>query len=59
VLDSEELVNLVALPRKDLRDPQGALQIPPLRYPGYPVETRGFDDLHAALLTESRTRGRT
>jgi hypothetical protein len=22
------------------------------------VETRGFDDLHAALFTESRTRGR-
>jgi len=75
-------------PRKDLREPQCALQIPPLRYapvgmtrgegwlrlewlrdgekpqvpplryPGFPVETRGFDDLHAALFKESRTRGR-
>jgi hypothetical protein len=25
--------------------------------PGLPVETRGSDDLHAALSTESRTRG--
>jgi hypothetical protein len=33
-------------------------QVPPLRSPGFPVETRGFDDLHAALSTESRTRGR-
>ena len=33
-------------------------QISPLRSPGFPVETRGFDDLHAALFTESRTRGR-
>jgi hypothetical protein len=30
----------------------------PLRCPGFPVETRGFDDLHAALSTESRKRGR-
>ena len=34
------------------------LQIPPLRSPGFPVETRGVVDLHAALFTESRTRGR-
>ena len=26
--------------------------------PGFPVKTRGFEDLHAALSTESRTRGR-
>jgi putative endonuclease len=26
--------------------------------PGFPVEARGFDDLHAALFMESRTRGR-
>jgi len=32
VLDSEEMVHPRALPRKDLREPQGALQIPPLRY---------------------------
>jgi hypothetical protein len=34
------------------------LQIPPLRSPVFPVETRGVGDLHAALSTESRTRGR-
>jgi hypothetical protein len=33
-------------------------QVLPLRSPGFPVATRGFDDLHAALFTESRTRGR-
>jgi hypothetical protein len=33
-------------------------QISPLRSPGFPVETRGFDDLHAALSAESRIRGR-
>jgi hypothetical protein len=33
-------------------------QVPPLRSPGFPVETRGFADLHAALFKESRTRGR-
>jgi hypothetical protein len=37
---------------------RGKLQIPRLRSPGFPVEIRGFDDLHAALFTESRTRGR-
>ncbi len=29
-----------------------------LRYPGFPVEVGGVVELHAALLTESRTRGR-
>jgi hypothetical protein len=33
-------------------------QVPPLRSPEFPVETRGFDDLHTALFKESRTRGR-
>jgi hypothetical protein len=33
-------------------------QISPLRSPGFPVQPRGFDDLHAALFTERRTRGR-
>jgi hypothetical protein len=35
-----------------------ATQISPLRSPGFPVETHGFDDLRAALSTESRTCGR-
>jgi hypothetical protein len=33
-------------------------QISPLRSPGFPVETRGFGDLHAALSAESRMRFR-
>ena len=33
------------------------LQIPPLRYPGFPVEVDGVDEVHAALFAESRTRG--
>jgi hypothetical protein len=31
---------------------------PSTALPGFPVESRGFDDLHAALFKESRTRGR-
>jgi hypothetical protein len=33
-------------------------QVPPLRYPGFPVEVGGVGGLHAAFLTESRTRRR-
>jgi hypothetical protein len=33
-------------------------QVPPLRSTGFPVEVGGGGDLHAAFLTESRTRGR-
>jgi hypothetical protein len=33
-------------------------QISPLRYPGFPVGIGGVAELHAAFLTESRTRGR-
>jgi hypothetical protein len=33
-------------------------RVPPLRSPGFIVETHGFEDLHAALFPESRTRGR-
>jgi hypothetical protein len=33
-------------------------QISPLRYPGFPVGIGGVGELHAAFLTESRTRGR-
>jgi hypothetical protein len=38
--------------------PKAKLQAPPLRYPGFPVELGGAGELHAAFLTESRTRGR-
>jgi hypothetical protein len=40
-------------PRKRLQP-----EISPLRFPGFPMETRGFDDLRAALFTESRAHGR-
>jgi hypothetical protein len=33
-------------------------QVPPLRYPGFPVDIGGLGELHAAFLNESRTRGR-
>jgi hypothetical protein len=33
------------------------LQIPPLRYPGFPMKNRGIDELHAARFTAGRTRG--
>jgi hypothetical protein len=38
--------------------PKVKLQVPPLRYPGFPVELVGVGELHATFLTESRTRGR-
>ena len=38
---------------KDLREPEGAPQVPPLRSPGFPVETRGVDVFHAALSMEA------
>jgi NAD(P)-dependent dehydrogenase (short-subunit alcohol dehydrogenase family) len=34
----------------------GQQQVPPLRYPGFPVEVDGVDELHAALFTEPHTR---
>jgi hypothetical protein len=36
---------------------RGPPQVPPLRYPGFPVEIGGVGELHAAFFTESRTRG--
>jgi hypothetical protein len=33
-------------------------QVSPLRYPGFAVVIGGVGELHAAFLTESRTRGR-
>ena len=41
-----------------LRKSEEKQQVPPLRYPGFPVEVSGVGELHAAFLTESRTRGR-
>ena len=42
---------------KPLCGSRGAQQVPPLRYPGFPVELGGVGELHAAFFTESRTRG--
>jgi hypothetical protein len=39
------------------KDPEKEPQVAPLRSPGFPVENRGVGNLHAALSTESRTRG--
>jgi hypothetical protein len=50
--------SIFGLPMEDLRGPQGAPQIPPLRSPGFPVENRGVDGPRAALSKESRIRGR-
>ena len=36
---------------------RGALQIPRLRSPGFPVEIHGVDALHAPFFAERRTRG--
>jgi hypothetical protein len=33
------------------------LQVPPLRYPGFPVEVGGVDKVHAPFFKERRTRG--
>ena len=43
---------------RDLRDEEVKPQIPPLRYPGFPVGLGGVGELHAAFFTENRTRGR-
>ena len=32
-------------------------QVPPLRYPEFPVEVGGVGELYAPFLTERRTRG--
>jgi hypothetical protein len=32
------------------------LQVPPLRYPGFPVQVSGVGELRAAFFTESRIR---
>jgi hypothetical protein len=42
---------------RPLSGSRGALQVAPLRYPGFPLEVGGVGELHAAFLTESRTRG--
>ena len=41
---------------RHLRAVQVKLQVPPLRYPGFPVQLSGVGELHAAFFTESRIR---
>src|SRR5271167_3329526 len=43
--------------RRPLCGSRGALQIPRLRSPGFPVEICGVDALHAPFFRERRTRG--
>jgi hypothetical protein len=35
----------------------GKLQVPPLRYPGFPIEFGGVDAVHAPFFKERRTGG--
>jgi hypothetical protein len=51
----QELANRAKTRLDRVRDNRRSLHCAP---PGFPVETRGVDDLHAALFTESRKRGR-
>jgi hypothetical protein len=51
--------NLEDLPTPHSLCPKVKQQVPPLRYPGFPVELGGVGEVHAAFLTESRTRGRS
>ena len=43
--------------RFSVGEPEEKPQIPPLRYPGFPVEVGGVGELHAAFPNESRTHG--
>ena len=49
---------MTPLQEKHFQERAAEPQVPPLRSPGFPVETRGVDQVHAALSEESRTRGR-
>jgi hypothetical protein len=40
-----------------LREGREKLQVPPLRYPGFPVEFVGVDRVHAPFFTERRIGG--
>jgi hypothetical protein len=42
---------------KHFHDGSVELQIPPLRYPGFPVDLGGVGAIHAPFFTEGRTRG--
>jgi hypothetical protein len=46
----------VALPFK-LDAAEDEQQVPPLRYPGFPVELGGVGAVHAPFFTEGRIRG--
>jgi len=53
-----EKQNPEALRPRTLACAEVKLQVPPFRYPEFPVEVGGVGELHAAFFTESRTRGR-
>jgi hypothetical protein len=45
-------------PTADSLVPKVELQVPPLRYPGFPVHLRRVGELHAAFESRIRRRGR-
>src|ERR1700692_18912 len=53
----KETADLSPPVEKHFQERSAELQIPPLRYPEFPVEVGGADEFHAAFLNESRTRG--
>jgi hypothetical protein len=48
------MVQPARFPGQKLGEPQGALQIPPLRYPGFPVDLGGVGELHAPFLRRNK-----
>ena len=54
----DQSVRRCAQDDESVGEPEEKQQVPPLRYPRFPVELVGVGELHAAFLRESRTRGR-
>jgi hypothetical protein len=57
-MSRDESVRRSAQDDDSVGEPEEKQRVPPLRYPGFPVELVGVGKPHAAFLTESRTRGR-
>jgi hypothetical protein len=51
------MTNLKAVAKFEFVRGKGAQQVPPLRYPGFPVELSGVGEVRAAFFKESRIRG--
>jgi hypothetical protein len=50
------LQHFFVFPLENLREPQGAPQIPPLRSPGFPVENRGVDGIRVRFGRDDKGR---